>query len=97
GAYAAVQGAWRDECRAALGYHDESRAPYPETGNHRECGRCRYHLHHADGRRGGAAPRVHRGKRHLREYRRVMTTKRREMKSTRVITMAGACPCRDGG
>ena len=56
----AVQGARRDEPRAALGHHHEPGDADPAPGLDGRRHRRRRDLHEADGRPGGAAPRVHR-------------------------------------
>ena len=56
---AALQGPRRDEPRAALGDHPRPRGADAPAGPHRPVRRGRRGLHQADGRRGGAAARVH--------------------------------------
>ncbi len=62
----AVQGAGRDEPRAALGNHHGSGPPQHHPGHPGGRGGSRRDLHHPDGRRGGAPAQVHRGERPLR-------------------------------
>ncbi len=60
---AAVQGPRRDERRPALRHHDGPRAPHPPARHCRRRQRGRPDVLDADGRRGGAPARVHRGPR----------------------------------
>ncbi len=59
----ALQGPGGDEPRAALGDHHGPRAAHPAPGPGGGRRRGRRHLHRPHGRRGGAAPRVHRAER----------------------------------
>ena len=61
----ALQGPGRDEPRAALGHDHQPRVTATDAGAHRRRGRRGRDLHHADGRSGRAAPRVHREERAL--------------------------------
>ncbi|CAA9359699.1 MAG: DNA gyrase subunit B, partial [uncultured Gemmatimonadetes bacterium] len=66
-ARAALQGPRRDEPRAALEDHDGPRHAHPPQGGDGGRRAGRLGLHPPDGRRGGAAPAVHRRERALRE------------------------------
>ena len=57
----ALQGPGRNEPGTAVGHHGQSGYAAPAAGAHRGRGGRRPDLHHADGRRGRAAPRIHRG------------------------------------
>ena len=59
----ALQGSRRDERRAARGNHHVPDHAHARPGDARGCGGRRSHLLQADGRPGGAAPRIHRGQR----------------------------------
>ena len=61
-ARAAVQGPRRDGPGTALGDHDESGKPHPAPGDPGRCVHGRPDLYAAHGRKGRAAPRVHREK-----------------------------------
>ena len=61
--HSALQGARRDESRAAMGHDHQPRNPPPDASAHRRRCRRRRYLHDADGRCGGTAPRVHRKER----------------------------------
>ena len=69
----ALQGAGRDECRAAVGDDDGRDGPPPAEGadRGRHCGRP--DLHHTDGRQRRAAPGVHRRERAGRAEHRCLT------------------------
>ena len=58
---AALQGPGRNEPGTALGDHHEPQRPQDGAGHHRGPRRGRAPRHRADGRQGGAAPRVHSG------------------------------------
>ncbi len=68
---AALQRSRRDGCHPTVGDDDESRYAHPAPGQHRERRRSGPHLLDAHGRRGAAAPRIHRTECPLRQYRRV--------------------------
>ena len=69
----ALQRTGRNEPRAAVGNHHGPQRAQPAASAGGRCHRGRPRVHHAHGRRGGAAPRLHRNQRAARgEYRRVM-------------------------
>ena len=65
---AALQRPGRDEPGAALGDHHEPRQAHAAAGDGGRRRHRRRGLHHADGRQGGAAPRLHHRERALRAH-----------------------------
>ena len=59
----ALQGAWRNEPRSAVGHHARPRHPHHPPGQDQGRRGRRRHLLAADGRRGRAAARIHPGQR----------------------------------